>query len=484
MCFRTAQTSGLGPKHHAARFPNGAPAGRRFSSATVPAVQPPLVPFRDALRVWVRVALQSFGGPAGQISVMDRILVDEKRWIDEPRFLHALNYCMLLPGPEAQQLAIYIGWMLHGTAGGLAAGILFVLPGFLAILGLSLLYVGFLGTALVAALLWGLKPAVIAVVLEAVLRIGRRALGSPFRVALAVASFLAIFLFAVPFPAIVLAAALLGWLGGRFTAPQAEAAASARPSSGALAGEEGLPRRTRRERTLRSLRVLAIGLALWFVPLGLLAIYFGRGHVLVQMGLFFSRAAVVTFGGAYAVLAYVGQQAVETFGWLRPGEMLDGLGMAETTPGPLIMVLQFVGFLGAYRHPGGLAPLTAGLLGALITVWVTFVPCFLWIFLGAPYVEILRRQRGLSNALAAITAAVVGVIANLALWFSLHTLFGRLDEVRHGALRLLVPAWKTLDPAALGLAVAASLALLRWKIGMEKVLLGTTVLGMLWFLAR
>ncbi len=431
----------------------------------------------------MRVALQSFGGPAGQISVMHRILVDEKRWIDEPRFLHALNYCMLLPGPEAQQLATYIGWLLHGTAGGLAAGILFVLPGFFAILGLSLLYVGFHGTPLVAALLWGLKPAVIAIVLEAVLRIGRRALGTPYRVALAVASFLAIFFFAVPFPAIVLGAAWLGWLGGRF----ASRSASDETAQGSEAGEPVEPDeapRARRRRAMRSLRVACVGLALWFVPLGLLALYFGRGHVLVQMGLFFSRAAVVTFGGAYAVLAYVGQQAVETFGWLRPGEMLDGLGMAETTPGPLIMVLQFVGFLGAYRNPGGLAPLTSGLLGALITVWVTFVPCFLWIFLGAPYVEILRRQRSLSNAFAAITAAVVGVIANLAVWFSLHTLFGRLDTLRYGALRLLVPAWDTLDPAALGLAILASLALLRFKIGMEKVLLGTTLLGMLWHLAR
>ena len=434
--------------------------------------------------MWVRIALQSFGGPAGQISVMHRILVDEKRWIAESRFLHALNYCMLLPGPEAQQLATYVGWLLHGTAGGLAAGILFVLPGFVAILGLSLLYVGFHGTALVAALLWGLKPAVIAIVLEALLRIGRRALGGPFRVGLAVASFLAIFLFAVPFPSIILSAAALGWIGGRFMPRERQEADERTALDDALEDGPPRPRRSGRERVFRSLRVLAIGLSVWFVPLALLAIGLGRHHVLVEIGLFFSRAAVVTFGGAYAVLAYVGQQAVGTFGWLRPGEMLDGLGMAETTPGPLIMVLQFVGFLGAYRHPGGLAPLVSGLLGALVTVWVTFVPCFLWIFLGAPYVEILRRQKRLSNALAAITAAVVGVIANLALWFSLHTLFGRVDEIRSGALHLLIPAWETLDPAALGLAVAASLALLRWKVGMEKALLGTTVLGMLWYLAR
>ncbi len=428
--------------------------------------------------MWVRIALQSFGGPAGQISVMHRILVDEKRWIDEPRFLHALNYCMLLPGPEAQQLAIYIGWLLHGTRGGLAAGILFVLPGFFAILGLSLLYVGFHGTAVVAALLWGLKAAVIAIVLEALIRIGRRALGDPYRVALAVTSFLAIFFFAVPFPAIVLGAAAVGALAVRF-APRERSEPGA-PDSGATERLAGEP--TSRRGWRRALRVVAIGLALWFVPLGLLALHFGRDHVLVQMGLFFSRAAVVTFGGAYAVLAYVGQQAVETFGWLRPGEMLDGLGMAETTPGPLIMVLQFVGFLGAYRHPGGLAPLSAGLLGALITVWVTFVPCFLWIFLGAPYVEILRRQRALSGALAAITAAVVGVIANLALWFALHTLFGMLNTLRFGAVRLLVPVWASLDLAALVLAAAASFALLRLKLGMEKVLLATTVVGMVWAL--
>jgi chromate transporter len=441
------------------------------------------VPFREALRVWVQVALQSFGGPAGQIAVMHRILVEEKRWVSESRFLHALNYCMLLPGPEAQQLATYIGWLLNRTAGGLAAGILFVLPGALAILVLSMLYVGYQDTALVAALFYGLKPAVMAVVVEAVFRIGRRALRSPALVGLAVLAFVGIFFFAVPFPVIVVAAGLAGWLGGRFL-PALFPAAQPHGAGPAAAGE--IPIADAQAERIRpslgrSLRVLAVCLTLWLVPLLALIALLGRDHVVVQEGIFFSKAAVVTFGGAYAVLAYIGQQAVETYGWLRPGEMLDGLGMAETTPGPLIMVVQFVGFVGAWRHPGGLDPLAAGILGAAVTTWVTFVPCFLWIFLGAPYIEALRGNRSLSSALTGITAAVVGVIFNLAVWFSLHTLFGEAGEVHRGPLRLLIPDWSTLDLGALIIATGAFLALFRWKLGMMKTLAASAAAGLVWW---
>jgi chromate transporter len=442
---------------------------------------PDPVPFREALKVWIQVALQSFGGPAGQIAVMHRILVEEKRWVSESRFLHALNYCMLLPGPEAQQLATYIGWLLNRTPGGLAAGILFVLPGALAILVLSMLYVGYRDTALVSALFFGLKPAVMAVVVEAVFRIGRRALKSPALVGIAVLAFVAIFFFAVPFPAIVAGAGLAGWLGGRFLPALFPPAQPHGPTpAGDIPIADAQAERVRPSLG-RSLRILAVCLTLWLVPLFALIALLGRDHAVVQEGIFFSKAAVVTFGGAYAVLAYIGQQAVETYGWLRPGEMLDGLGMAETTPGPLIMVVQFVGFLGAWRHPGALHPLAAGILGAAATTWVTFVPCFLWIFLGAPYIEALRGNRSLGSALTGITAAVVGVIFNLAVWFSLHTLFGEVGEVCQGPLRLLVPDARTLAPAALVIAAGAFLALFRWKLGMLKTLAGSAAAGLLWW---
>ena len=446
------------------------------------------VPFREALRVWTRVAVQSFGGPAGQIAVMHRILVEEKRWVSESRFLHALNYCMLLPGPEAQQLAIYIGWLLNRTPGGLVAGTLFVLPGFLSILALSLLYAGYQDTAVVQALFYGLKPAVMAVVVEAVFRIGRRALKNGVMLAIAALAFVAIFFLEVPFPWIVLAAGLTGWLGGRFAPERFPIVQPHAPGDTGPAGADEQPIADAQARRVRpslgrSLRVAMVCLTLWLVPLLALAAAFGRDHTLVREGVFFSKTAVVTFGGAYAVLAYVGQQAVETFRWLRPGEMLDGLGMAETTPGPLIQVVQFVGFLGAFRHPGGLDPWTAGILGSLVTTWVTYVPCFLWIFLGAPYIESLRGKRSLATALAAITAAVVGVILNLAVWFSLHTLFAEVAEVRRLGLRLLVPAWGTLDPAALVIAAGAFLALFRFQLGMLKTLAASAAAGLLWYLA-
>ncbi len=453
---------------------------------TVP--RPTPVTFSDALAVWWRVGLHSFGGPAGQIATMHRILVQEKRWIGEPRFLHALNYCMLLPGPEAQQLAIYIGWLLHGTRGGLVAGSLFVLPGAAVMLALSMLYTGLHGLGLVAAVFFGLKAAVLAVVLEAVARIGRRVLKTAALVSIAALAFVGIFFFQVPFPLIVLGAGIAGGLGGWIGSGlspdhqrQGGASGDGRPVVDALLDEGALAHT--RPRLARALQVAAAGLALWFAPIAVVAALRGSHHVFVQESLFFSKVAVVTFGGAYAVLAYVAQQAVELRGWLQPGEMLDGLGMAETTPGPLILVLQFVGFVAAYRNPGELAPMLAGVLGAALTVWVTFVPCFLWVFLGAPYIESLRGNRRLVATLEAITAAVVGVILNLAIWFALHVLFTELETL-HGplGLRLLVPAPATLDVPALCIAAGAFAATFWLKAKMLPTLGAATAAGLVYYL--
>jgi len=440
------------------------------------------VPFTDALRVWLRVAAQSFGGPAGQIAVMHRILVEEKRWLSEERFLHALSYCMLLPGPEAQQLATYVGWLLHRTTGGLVAGTLFVLPGFLAILGLSLVYAFHGASPWVAGLFFGIKAAVLALVLEALIRIGKRALRHPLQVGIAGAAFLGIFLFGVPFPALVLSAAgvgLLGayWLPEAFRPPEPSGAGGSEGVVDSLLGDAA-PEHTRAT-VGRAVRVAAVCLALWLGPVAALLAWRGPGDVFSQIALFFSKLAVVTFGGAYAVLAYMAQQAVEHYGWLSAGEMLDGLGMAETTPGPLIQVVQFVGFLAAWRDPGSLAPWQAGVLAALLTTWVTYVPCFLWIFLGAPYVERVRRSRPLRGALAAITAAVVGVILNLAIWFALHTLFGRVREVRLGLFQLSVPELASFDALAAAITAAAVLAALRYHVALWKLLGGSALAGLL-----
>ncbi len=427
------------------------------------------VPFREAVGVWLKIGLTSFGGPAGQIAMMHRILVDERKWIDERRYLHALNYCMLLPGPEAQQLATYVGWLLHGVKGGLVAGTLFVLPGALVMLALAMLYAGFQELGVVQALFFGIKAAVLAVVLEALVRIGKRVLKTPAMLALSVLAFVAIFALDVPFPAIVLGAGLIGLLGGRL-APRAFAVddLEAGPPSDAAAPSWG-----------RVVRTIFAGLALWWVPILVLAVALGGDDVYVEIGLFFSKLAVVTFGGAYAVLAYMAQAAVETYGWLRPGEMVDGLGLAETTPGPLILVTQFVGFLAAFRHATGLDPMLAGALGALLTTWVTFVPCFLWIFLGAPYVERVRAQASLNAALTAITAAVLGVIANLAIWFALHVLFGELASWEVGPASLLLPVLASVDWWAAGLAAIAMLALLRLHLGLFWTLAICAGLGLL-----
>jgi chromate transporter len=393
-----------------------------------------VISFAEALRFWLKLGFISFGGPAGQIAIMHRVLVDEKRWIEESRFLHALNFCVLLPGPEATKLATYIGWLLHGTRGGVAAGVLFVLPGALVMLALSILYALGRGIPAVEGALFGIKAAVLVIVVEALIRIGRRALKTRFLVAVAAAAFIGIHFFALPFPLIVLAAALVGF----YVTPRAAPAAT-----------RSVPGRWR-----HATLALAGGAALWWLPLALAALVFGADHVLVDIGLFFSKLAVVSFGGAYALLAYMAQQAVENYGWMSAPEMVDGLGLAETTPGPLILVTQFVGFLAAYRDPAPFAPLGAGVLGAAMTTWVTFVPPIMLIFAAAPFVEALRANVRLSGALGAITAAVVGVILNLTVWFALHVLFGEVREMRAGPLR-----WYAFEPLALDLKVAALAAL-------------------------
>lgn len=451
---------------------------------TSPAVAEPDRPsLREATCIWTKVGMLSFGGPAGQIAVMHRELVERHKWISDARFLHALNYCMLLPGPEATQLAIYIGWMLHRTVGGLIAGILFVLPGFITILGLSIIYALLGDVPLIAAVFFGLKAAVLAVVVEAVLRIGRKALKNRAMVGIAGLAFIAIYVFKVPFPLIVAAAAVLGvlgrwWLPQSFPPPKStEADASSEYLIDRLLGQGQLRHTMPSGR--RAVRILLTWLAIWLLPVGLVIGTFGLHSVLAQQGIFFSQTAVVTFGGAYAVLAYVAQRAVEHFHWITPGQMLDGLALAETTPGPLIMVLQFVAFLGAFHHQAGLSPMAAGVIGSVLTTWVTFAPCFLWIFLGAPYVEALRSQHTLNAALSAVTAAIVGVVLNLSVWFALHTLFGTVQTQRYGALAVEVPQWSTLHGLATALAVGAMLAMLRFKIGMGWTLLGSGFVGAL-----
>jgi chromate transporter len=426
-----------------------------------------VVPFGQAVRAWFAISLQTFGGPAGQIAVMQRELVEERRWIGPKRFLHALNYCMLLPGPEAQQLAVYIGWLLTGLRGGLVAGILFVLPGMVALLALSAIYVAWGDATAVTAVFAGLAPAVVAVVAQAVLRVGGRALGHPALVVLAAAAFLALALFGVLFPLVVAAAAVVGWLLGRLAPHILTSKAKGGHDAGGpppLIPDETL--HTERPGLARTVRILAVGLLAWVTPLAAVALFTGTTSTLTTQGLFFSGTALVTFGGAYAVLAYVAQQAVQTYGWLSPGEMVRGLALAETTPGPLIMVVQFVAFLGAYHHPDPLTPWAAAVVGALLTTWVTFVPSFLFIFLGAPYVERLRGNHSLSAALTGITAAVVGVIANLALYFAVHTLFATSQPLRWGPLRLELPELPSLRPASLAIAVAALVMIfrLRWSV--------------------
>ncbi len=446
------------------------------------------VTFKEAFWVWVKVALNSFGGPVGQIAVMHRYLVEEKRWISESRFLHALNYCMLLPGPEAQQLAIYIGWLLHKIPGGVVAGALFVIPGFIAMLILSVLYAGYGDLSVVQWLFFGLKPAVLAVVIEAVLRIGKRVLTNNFMRVIAGLSFIAIFFFSVPFPLIVLSAAIIGYMGGCFRPEAFEAnrrnANTSYPDDSPVL-DESLDRQALehvRPSASRAFIVAVSWTIIWFAPVALILAFLGPENVYFQELTFFSKAAVVTFGGAYAVLAYVAQQAVESYKWVTPGEMLDGLGMAETTPGPLILVLPFVGFLAAFRNPGGLDPMVAGILGAVLTTWATFVPCFLWVLVGGPYVEALRDNKSLNTVMSSITAAIVGVILNLAVWFALHTVFGSIRDVYILEAHLQIPVWNTIKIPTLLIAVFAMSAIFRFKLGVIQTIGCSAVLGILYHL--
>ena len=435
--------------------------------------------FREALQVWLKVAMYSFGGPAGQIAVMYKYIVEEKKWLGENRFLHALNYCMLLPGPEAQQLATYIGWLMHKTRGGLMAGGLFVLPGFLSILLLSILYALWKDLTFVQGIFYGIKPAVLAVVVGAVIKIGKRALKNEVMVGIAALAFVAIFFFKISFPYIVLAAGLLGFFGGRIWE---EKFYVIKGHAGVQDSEMGLIDQyiqAERPSLVKTLGVALFWLAMWLVPVVILVWVLGTENVFTKEALFFSQSAIVTFGGAYSVLAYISQKAVETYGWLQPGEMLDGLGMAETTPGPLIQVVQFVGFMGAFRNAGTLDPILAGVLASVLVTWVTYLPSFLFIFTGAPYIEYLRGNKSLSTALSGITAAVVGVILNLGIWFSLHTLFAQVSEVSAGPLHIPVPVWNTVDWGAVFITLAALLFTFRLKWDMLRTIGVCILLGLI-----
>jgi chromate transporter len=422
--------------------------------------------FKEAFRYWFKLGFISFGGPTGQIAMMHKDLVEKKRWIDEDHFLQALNFCMLLPGPEAQQLAIYIGWLLHRTWGGIVAGVFFVLPSVFILWGLSWLYASLGNVPTVSALFYGLKPAVVAIVAEAVIRIGKKSLRNATLITLAALSFIGIYFLDIPFPAIVLSAGVIGYLGSRFSPDTffKTKANGARKADVALSDEvleEGRINPTWQ----RSLKVIAVSLVFWFSPVVLLGLWRGWNDIFIDIGILYSKATVVTFGGAYAVLAYMSQQAVNHYGWLQPEQMIDGLGLAETTPGPLIMVGQFIGYLAAYTHAKGLQPAVAGAIGGLLTTWVTFTPCFLWIFLGAPYIERLRNNIKLGAALSAITAAIVGVVLNLSVIFTYH---------------VLLPEGKGFDWYALAAAVIAFIGMLRFKWGMIPVIIGSALAGFVW----
>ena len=423
--------------------------------------------FGEAFKVWLKIGCINFGGPAGQIALMHRVVVDEKKWVDEARFLHALNFCMLLPGPEAQKLATYLGWLLHGVRGGLAAGILFIVPGAFVMLGLSLLYALGRGVPAIDGALFGIKAAVLVIVIEALIRIGKRALKSTLLLSLAAAAFIGIFFLALPFPLIVAAAALIGYVVARRA-----------PGQLGLSGKvESVPPPAK-DRWRQFAIASAVGIVVWWAPIAFAALIFGPQHVLVSIGTFFSKLAVVSFGGAYALLAYMAQEAVQTYGWMTASEMVDGLGLAETTPGPLILVTQFVGFLAAFRNAPPFSPVTAGVLGAVMTTWVTFVPSMLWIFAGAPFVERLRANRQLSGALAAITAAVVGVILNLSVWFALHVLFGKVTEMHWGPLRWYAFNPLALDLRATALATIAAVLAFGFHRSLIEVVVAMAALGM------
>lgn len=429
--------------------------------------QPPT--FSEAFRFWLKLGFISFGGPTGQIAMMHTELVEKKRWISQGRFLHALNFCMLLPGPEAQQLAIYIGWLLHKTWGGIVAGAFFVIPSIFVLWTLSYIYAAFGNVPWIAAIFYGLKPAVTAIVVAAVIRIGRKALKNEVMWSLAAFAFVAIFFFKVPFPLIVLGAGIIGFIGGRLWQEKFYVISGhdLATEGSVLSDEQASPLHTKPS-LARAIRVMITCVALWIIPTVLVGFWRGWESTLFKEGFFFTKAAVVTFGGAYAVLPYVAQQALFHYGWLKPGQMMDGLGLAETTPGPLIMVVQFVGFMGAWQHPEGLSPVAAATIGALLTTWVTFTPCFLWIFLGGPHIEQLRGNVKLATALSAITAAIVGVVLNLAVWFAMHIFF---------------PQPGVIDWFAFSTSAVALFGILRWKWDIIPVVLGSGLLGLVYTLA-
>lgn len=415
--------------------------------------------------MWFGISLRTFGGPAGQIAVMHEEIVEKRKLIGESRFLHALSFCTLLPGPEAQQLAIYLGWLLNGTTGGLIAGTLFVVPGFVAMMALSAIYAQWGATKIVTAIFFGLGPAVIAIVVQAVWRMSKRSLKTSTLRWLAIGAFLSLVLFSVPFPLVILVAGVVGVIANKKSVSNDAEPALAQPKAS------------------HPLRIIMIGLTLWFLPIAIAAVALGRNHVFVDEGLFFSGTAVVTFGGAYAVLSFVAQRAVNVFHWLLPGEMVNGLALAETTPGPLIMVVQYVAFLGAFRNAGTMNPWVAGIVGSSLVVWVTFVPCFLFVFLGAPYVERLRTNRSLSAAMSAVSAAVVGVIANLSVYFSLHTLFVNTTHTNYGILRITLPAWDSVNVRALVLTALACVLVFRYKWSTVRVMLMLAAVGCAVYLA-
>ncbi len=429
------------------------------------AAEQPHPSFREAFRFWLKLGFISFGGPAGQIAIMQTELVEKKRWISQSRFLHALNYCMLLPGPEAQQLAIYVGWLLHKTAGGIVAGSLFVIPSMFVLWTLSFIYAAFGNVSWIAAIFYGLKPVVMAIVVAAVIRIGKKALKNGVMWTIAALAFAAIFFLKVPFPAIIISAGLVGFIGGKTWKQKFDIVSAHANGQSSVLDDDDEVREHTKPSLIRAIKVCAVCLTLWWLPILVIALWQGTNSTIFHEGIFFSKAAVVTFGGAYAVLPYVAQRAVVHFGWLKTGQMMDGLGLAETTPGPLIMVLQFVGFMGGWNQHGDLPPLLAATLGAFVTTWVTFTPCFLWVFLGGPHIEQLRGNKIISAALSAITAAVVGVVLNLAVWFAIHVIH---------------PDSQTYDWFVLLLGLIALVGMVKWKWGIIAVVLGGGVVGLLY----
>jgi len=441
------------------------------------------VTFGEAARFWIKLGFINFGGPTGQIAIMHDELVERRRWISNARYLHALNYCMLLPGPEAQQLAIYVGWLLHKVKGGIVAGVAFVLPAFFLMLGLSYVFVVYGDVPWVNGIFEGLGAAVVGIVAAATIRIGKKALRNTAMYLIAAIAFVSIFFLHVPFPIIVISAGSIGLLASARW-PQTFTVTAEHDAERAAISDEGSAGEHTTVKLRRSILVAVVGLTAWFLPLLLVTAWAGRGSTLSQQAWFFSKAAVVTFGGAYAVLAYMNQAAVVQYGWVTTSQMVTGLGLAESTPGPLIMVTEFVGFVGSYQHPGSLDPLVAGVLGAIVATWATFAPCFLWIFLGAPFIEQLRGNERLAMGLTTITAAVVGVVLNLAVWFAVNTLFTTVNERQILGGPVPVPVWSSIDGFAVAVAVVCFVGLWRLRWNVVLVVIGSAIAGLVYTLAR